>query len=278
MHEPISVITLTRDRPSTLRRALSSVRTQAYEGPIEHLVVVDDDERTMLDLVKDGLSTHHRSVVPVLVRRPPEEADDRSDDPRSIYPRLARLLNIGIRQASSKWIAFLDDDNEYEPDHLSQLMALASASGSPAVHSARQMVWADGTPYLERLFPGPMPVEERARIYELMCARGVWERGTNVLRDRVDPGQTAFRSSTVIGPKDPIFLVDQNVWLLRRDLLLKTPIPELFTEEEFGNNVCPDDKLLQALCKRGVEIISNGAPTVRYYLGGVSNRAIGTGS
>jgi glycosyltransferase involved in cell wall biosynthesis len=249
------------------------VRSQDYRGSIEHVVVVDDDDKTFTVLERFN-STNYRRVVPILVRRPPAEAETSPEsDDRTVYPRLARLLNIGVRRATSPWISFLDDDNEYEPNHLRALRDFARSCGSPAVHSARQMVWADGTPYLEPLFPGPGSAIERARIYSLMCERGVCEPGTNVVRDRVDPVQSTFRNSTMMRAADPVFLVDQNLWLIRRGVLLGTPIPEEFTEQELDDHTCPDDKMLEALYKRGIPIASNGAPTVKYYLGGVSNRA-----
>jgi hypothetical protein len=47
----------------------------------------------------------------------------------------------------------------------------------------------------------------------------------------------------VIRAEDPVALVDQSVWLVRRELLLRLPIPETFTEAEHLANTTPDDKL-----------------------------------
>jgi hypothetical protein len=72
--------------------------------------------------------------------------------------------------------------------------------------------------------------------------------------------------------QDPVSLVDQSVWLVSRDLLLRLPIPETFTAAEHEANTAPDDKLLATLQDNGVPMVSTRQPTVRYYLGGVSNR------
>lgn len=274
-HEGISVITLTRHRPAQLLRAIASVHAQDHPGPVEHVVVVDDDPETLAALRALEPPPRRRHVVH-LVERP--ERDRAADDRAFVYPRLATLLNIGARLAGSPWVAFLDDDNEFEPDHLSSLLALARSSGVRAVHSVRQVVWADGRPYLEPRFPWALTPEDGARIYDLMCERGVWERGTNILRDRADPGQTTFRTSTVLTEDDPVLLVDQNVWLLDRDLLLAHPLPERLTEEEIAANVCPDDKMLEELIRNDVEFVSSGLPTVRYYLGGISNPDLDAGA
>jgi glycosyltransferase involved in cell wall biosynthesis len=268
--DPIAVVTLTRGRPELLRRAMASVFAQDYDGEIEHVVVIDDDP-DQVAVVNAAPTRPGLKVVAHPVPRPPAERVAVPGDRRTVYPRLSRLFNTGVRVASSTWIAFLDDDNEFEAGHLSSLMACAEANGARAVHSGRRMFWADGEPYLSEIFPSAPTPEEGARIFELMCDRGIWIRGTNILLDRVDPVQTSYRNSTVLGPDDPIFLVDQSVWLLRRDLLLELPIPEHFTDAEIDDNTCPDDKLLEVLVRNGVSIFSTKLPSVRYYLGGVSN-------
>jgi hypothetical protein len=73
-----------------------------------------------------------------------------------------------------------------------------------------------------------------------------------------------------MGDDDPIFLVDQNLWLISKEILTSFPIPEIFSAIEIANNTCPDDKMLEHLMDNGVEIRSNELPTVRYYLGGIS--------
>jgi glycosyltransferase involved in cell wall biosynthesis len=268
--EGITVVTLSRGRPQLLRRAIASVRAQDYPGPVEHLVVADDDPAAV---AVAGLAPPRpgREVTAMSVRRPADEQGPAASGRASVYPRLARLLNVGIRAARRSWIAFLDDDNEFEPDHLSSLAACAAEQEVIAVHSGRQMTWPDGSPYLERIFPGAPDPAEGARIYRLMCERGGWVEGTNVLLDRVDAGQHGFRNSTVLSSDDPVFLVDQNLWLIRAEVLRRIPVPEQFTAAEIARNTCPDDKLLEALVRNGTTIASTRRPTVRYYIGGISN-------
>ena len=262
MNGSVTVVTVTRGRPNLLRRAIESVRAQDYTGTIQHVVVVDDDPATSAAVMSERETADRRVVLHV--EATPAEAERRPGDRRFVYPRLARLLNVGIDLATAQWIAFLDDDNEYEPDHLSSLIAFALETRGVAVHSTRQMVWPDGSPYLEPFFPGAPNREEGARLYELMCQRGVWLRGTNILSDRVDVGtESRFRNSTIMTIDDPVFLVDQNLWLIRRDVLRTIRVPEDFSDEELAANTCPDDKLLAALVSAGVRIECSGRPTVR---------------
>lgn len=261
----ITVITVTRGRPDQLMRAMASVACQDYVGVVEHVVIVDDDARTVV-----ALTGHERSTLrPLRVETRGSVAARREGDRSFVYPHLARLLNVGIVLARYPWVAFLDDDNEFESDHLSSLAALVRETGSLAVHSGRQFVWPDGSPYLERHLPSASTREEGERLYELLCRRGVWVRGTNIVLDRVDDGpMTAAANSTVMGSIDPVFLVDQNLWLISRALLIDVPVPEVFSATDIAENTCPDDKMLAALTAAGVKIRSSGRSTVKYTVGG----------
>lgn len=268
----IGVVTLTRQRPDMLRRVMASVYAQDYDGDIEHIIIIDDDPESVAVVESAPTRPGLRNEV-YLVGRPPSEVNEQGKDRRNVYPRMARLFNTGVRVSSADWIAFLDDDNEFAPNHLTSLMTCARANNSEAVHSGRTMHWADGEPYLEELWHTTSDPSEGARIYNLMCERGVRIRGTNVLLDRADSVRLSgsFHTSTVIQDEDPVLLVDQSVWLLRRELLLRLPIPETFTDEDHATNTAPDDKLLGTLIRNDIPLFSTGLPTVRYYLGGISN-------
>ncbi|MGD9795697.1 MAG: glycosyltransferase, partial [Acidimicrobiia bacterium] len=255
-----------------LRCAIRSVVEQDFEGSIEHLVVVDDDEVTVSSLA--GTIRPRRRPLRVLSQGPCRGRRD--GDREFVYPHLARLLNVGVAAAQSKWVAFLDDDNTFEPSHLRSLISLADECGVRAVHSGRQFVWPNGEAFLEPFLPSASSIQEGRRLYEILCERGVWIRGTNIVLDRVDERATDIApNSTVMSSDDPVFLVDQNLWLIERNLLLEHPIPDRFSAEEIADNTCPDDKMLGALVSAGVKIVSSGRATVRYTVGGggISNGA-----
>ncbi|MGW0761014.1 glycosyltransferase family 2 protein [Streptomyces sp. NPDC002814] len=273
--ESIGVVTVTRGRPHILRRAMLSVYRQDYAGPVEHVIVVDDDAETVAaaSAASAALSRPGLGVVVQQVPRPAAEVNEPPGDRRRIYPRLSRLFNAGVRASSADWIAFLDDDNEYEPNHLSSLMECARANDVQVAHSGRTMWRPDGTPYLDEAWHTVRDPQEASRIYRVMCDKGVRVHGTNILLDRADPARPGakFSTSSVMQADDPVALVDQSVWLVRREVLLRLPIPETFTEEEHAANTGPDDKLLKTLMDNGVPMVSSRLSTVRYYLGGVSN-------
>ena len=275
MADSIGVVTVTRGRPALLRRAMHSVYAQDYPGELHHVVIADDDPDT-LAVVHDAPTRRGRRVSGQLVRRSAAEADEQPGDRRFVYPRLCRLTNLGVRACDTDWVCCIDDDNEYEPNHLSSLIACAQATASSAVHSGRQLFWRDGSPYLDEFWHTVANPVESARIYDLMCERGVRVRGTNILMDRTDairPGMQ-IRPSSVMRPEDPVCLIDQNVWLMRREIMLRNPMPVNFTEEDYRINEGIDTKLFRTLLNNGVSLASSGLPTVRYYLGGISNNRI----
>ncbi|HEX8252723.1 MAG TPA: PIG-L family deacetylase [Thermoanaerobaculia bacterium] len=104
---PVSVIVRTKDRPALLREALESIRATEY--PCEIVVVNDGGARLELDAVK--LVQHDTSRG------------------RSV------AANAGVDAASNAYVAFLDDDDLFYPEHLATL-ANAAQKLTAAPHAA----------------------------------------------------------------------------------------------------------------------------------------------
>jgi len=99
----ISVIISTFDRLDRLKKAIQSVKNQTFT---DWELIIADDHST------DGTQAYIASL----------------NDPKIIYTRLTRNSgtdtkpkNAGIKLAKGEFIAFLDDDCEYRPDHLNAL-------------------------------------------------------------------------------------------------------------------------------------------------------------
>jgi glycosyltransferase involved in cell wall biosynthesis len=97
----VTVVIPTYRRPETLPAAVRSVLAQTI-GDLR-VIVVDDGGGGLPEL---------------------------PDDPRLVVVSLARntavlgvVRNVGIRLADSEFVAFLDDDNEWEPEHLATALA-----------------------------------------------------------------------------------------------------------------------------------------------------------
>jgi glycosyltransferase involved in cell wall biosynthesis len=55
------------------------------------------------------------------------------------------VRNVGIRATASRYLAFLDDDNTWRPDHL-EVSLEAHRRGAALTYTALERVYADGTP------------------------------------------------------------------------------------------------------------------------------------
>lgn len=252
MVESVAVVTLTRDRPDLLKRAIKSVQQQDFPGSIEHIVIVDECFATR-DFLESTGNLPKNLVWHWVARKPCE---------RSGPAREAKLRNYGVQVATARWVCFLDDDNEFEPNHIRSLVACTEQSRCRAVHSHMQIFWRDGTPYLESRMPWKRDPEESKRIYAKLRARGVFQPGSNIMRDRADPWDHP----------DPVRTVDTGEWLLERTLLLEYPFCEYYSDADLADMTTADDKLLRTLVKHKVRIACSELATLKYYLGGYSNR------
>ncbi|MEU2336903.1 glycosyltransferase family A protein [Streptomyces sp. NPDC013172] len=119
----VATVIATHRRPEALRAAVRSALDQTVGDQV--VMVVDDG-----------------AGLPEL-----------PDDPRLFAVSLARntgvagvVRNVGIRLTRSRYVAFLDDDNLWEPDHLERALAVLQAPGGPdGVYTALRRVLPDGS-------------------------------------------------------------------------------------------------------------------------------------
>jgi LmbE family N-acetylglucosaminyl deacetylase len=113
---PVSVVVRTKDRPALLAEAIASIRANGY--PVEIVVVNDGGARPEIENV---------TLVQHVTSRGRSEA-----------------ANAGVRAAKSEFVAFLDDDDLYYPEHLSALSNAARASNAGAWYSDAVSAFIDG--------------------------------------------------------------------------------------------------------------------------------------
>jgi glycosyltransferase involved in cell wall biosynthesis len=256
--EPVTVVTITRGRPQLLSRAIASVQAQDHDGPLLHAIVVDDEPMVYAaTYCRWGHGAPWRGLSWTVADRDPGD--------RSGPGLLGRLRNRAVRAATTPALAFLDDDNEFEPHHISSLVACMRQTGCPAVHSQRRLYWRGGTPYVDPVMPWKRDPAEGRRVYAGLHRRGLFVHGSNVVRDRADPA----------GSPDPARMVDTSEWLFERDLLLRLPFCEEYDHRDWVEVVPEDNKLLRALVDQGIPLACTHMPSLRYYLGGYSNSFAG---
>ncbi|MDI6801574.1 MAG: glycosyltransferase [Thermodesulfovibrionales bacterium] len=106
----VSIVVRTKDRPKLLEKALQSIAAQTYR-PIEVVLVNDGG----CDLDIDGLKTILGDVSLNYIRL----AENRGR---------ARAGNAGIENAKGEYIGFLDDDDEFYPEHVETLVSFLMQS------------------------------------------------------------------------------------------------------------------------------------------------------
>ena len=114
----ISVIITTYNRPQMLQRAVDSVLNQTFQD--FELLVIDDHSDTPPNL---NLPKGEDRVV--TVRLP-------FNTGYQVRPK-----NIGIMLSKGSYIAYLDDDNVFLPDHIEVLYEAIKESGADVVYGDR---------------------------------------------------------------------------------------------------------------------------------------------
>jgi LmbE family N-acetylglucosaminyl deacetylase/GT2 family glycosyltransferase len=99
---PVTVIVRTKDRPALLRQAIASIRSSSASAAI---VLVNDGGKNIGDAAGENVT-----VVEHQTSRGRSEA-----------------MNSGVAKAATEWIAFLDDDDLFYPEHLPTLFTAAAS-------------------------------------------------------------------------------------------------------------------------------------------------------
>ena len=117
----VTTIVPTYRRPESL---VAAVRSALAQDVTDHTVIVVDDGAGLPDLPDDP------RLVAVSLRRNTGS--------------VAIVRNVGLRLACSPFVAFLDDDNTWRPDHLRVALA-ALESGADVVYTAVRRLRPDGS-------------------------------------------------------------------------------------------------------------------------------------
>jgi glycosyltransferase involved in cell wall biosynthesis len=248
----ITILTVTR-RIEALDRCIDSVQNQHYDGPLVHQLVVDGNEAITSHLAKRAKD----SRIPIQWLYVSRDVHD-SDGPA----RLAVLRNQAVELAESEYVAFLDDDNEWEPTHLHSLWSTIEEQSVDIAHSERKLFHHDGSPYLTEEFPWGRDEVSRRAIYAYCLEAGIMERGSNVVHDRMEMRFT---------------WIDLGEWLFRREFLIANPFETRYSLWDWYNLNVEDQSLPRAIFESRLSVASTKQSTLHYFLGGYTTKFDGDG-
>jgi GT2 family glycosyltransferase len=221
---------------------------------VQHVVIGDScpflaDRRTLTDL-------HRRFPNALVANLTPAEASTSSYAPA----RTARARNVGIFMAKGDYIAHLDDDNEFERDHLRRLLdALHPAPTVGVGHSWRRLYDASGLPFVPTTNPWERDRQQAVKTYEALLRAGVFSAGSNMVRDVL-----VAEDGTVYNT------IDSSELMVRADLHREHMFREHYSSEEQMEGMSEDSAFGIDLVEHGIVAVCTMQPTLRYHLGGYS--------
>ncbi|MGX1884863.1 glycosyltransferase family 2 protein [Streptomyces sp. NPDC055287] len=252
----VSVVTLTHNRPQELLRCMRSVAAQ--KGVLTQHIVVGDDCPV---LATEGFVDELRAIrADAVVHNEP-----RTPGFEAVYlsSRLGRMRNIGTSLSHGAFVAQLDDDNAYHPQHLRTLVdALERSPDVGVAHSWRRLVTDDGKEFVpvgeDPWWPVVQGRAARSESYDRLVGLGVFVPGSPVVRDvfKVD-GELIAR-------------LDTNELLVRREIHDKVPFREDFSRARQKMQWTEDFTFAIDLARAGIEVVCTRHATVDYTMGGCS--------
>ena len=266
----ISVVIPTFNRPHLLQRAIASVEQQDYMAPIEVVIVTTDTCPTGLRAIEEIVRTA-KVTCKICVLNLDERAVASNPLLQSYAPAIiAHARNLGTAAAQGEFIAHLDEDNEYLPRHLSSLAEVLERSPDlPAAHSWRHLLWEDGLPFTDNLYPWMnqptwmnQPPSAGARyVFEELVRFGVFQRDSCEVRDKY------------ITPSGlQLLTVDSSEWLIRRTFHLRFPFRERLQFREVSHGLSDDYLFCQKLAEAEIKVGCTEKFTLNYYLRGLSSK------
>jgi glycosyltransferase involved in cell wall biosynthesis len=147
----VSAIIPTRNRPEPLERAIRSVLAQTFED-FEVIVVIDGPDKVTRPDILRAMSRRVRVIS------------------LAENVGLAEARNEGIRRARGRWVALLDDDDEWLPEKLAFQIAAAEKLEGEYVFVPCKFI--EKTLTLERIMPAKLPKSALNFSEYIYCEQG----------------------------------------------------------------------------------------------------------
>ncbi len=248
----IVVITPTVGRIEQIERCIASVKAQDTTFSIRHIVVGDhlDDKKS-------------RDVNVLCEKLGVQFINDERPRQTSYGPARASMTrNFGIAVSRESYIAHLDEDNTFEPNHLSSLGNLLDRNPDVDIaHSWRRVLGENGKPCQLHRYPWVIFHNEvlAREVFEWLSKEGIFEDGSEIIRDRMDN----------ISPD--LCHIDSSELMMRREIFSKVLFQEEYTAREMIYQYTEDFLFCRAAQEARLVFACSEQATLNYYLGGYSS-------
>jgi succinoglycan biosynthesis protein ExoM len=191
--EIVSIVIPTLNRAKPLRRALESLNRQIVPSDIKlDIIVVDNSANLTAKAVVDEAK---QQIFPSITY---------VSEPN---PGIANARNAGVKAASGKWIAFLDDDEEASPEWITEHIATLRRTSADASFGPVEAQADNGTlsPAFSDFFSRKISRENGSEITDLAALLGT----NNSLFNRAScfvRAEVFDRSLNDVGGEDSLLL------------------------------------------------------------------------
>jgi glycosyltransferase involved in cell wall biosynthesis len=146
----VSVIIPTYNRPDTLKTAIESVQAQTFRD-FEIVVVSDCGSNELEQTVKDMNTRQNITYVRHGMNR-----------------GLGASRNTGLGVARGKYIAYLDDDDFFYPDHLETLVEYLERTGEKVAYTDAHRIWQHKVDGVYQEFKRDAPYTEDFKYHVIL--------------------------------------------------------------------------------------------------------------
>jgi glycosyltransferase involved in cell wall biosynthesis len=147
----ITVVIPTLRRPALVERGIRSVLNQSYRN-FEILVIVDGPDPDTDARLLEAMDSRVRVIE------------------LSENVGLAEARNVGIREARGRWVALLDDDDEWLPEKLEAQLSKGESLGGDYIFVVCKFI--EKTLRLERVMPDRLPSGAAKFSEYIYCDQG----------------------------------------------------------------------------------------------------------
>lgn len=262
-HQPtekhlLSVVTLSSRGPQYVKRAIQSIAAQDFKGPKE-IIIIGDNPRWRPEILA-YLTTKQLTIRCFNIQT------DKHFASLPTVKRVSRLRNIALTLVEGDYFCFLDDDNQWEKNHLSTLFTALQQHGRQAAHCWRNLLDRKGNPWIATCFPWRCEPDRAKQLFRKFTAAGMLSTSEPIFRD----------SACAVVDGEDVSAVDMGAWLFSGGIIDLVRFETEYSHWEIRNSVTEDDKLLARLKDGGIPIACSKTATLNYYLGGYSNLQTGT--